>query len=286
VVRLSAKPPAWLFLVKLINMHSIAIDESVRPVCYALNMAKMNSSIETQLEMFAPKVKKRRRGSARGGRPPKGPRSSERHEVRATVTARTPVHVVMRCVTAVGRLRKRHIYKAIWWATIAIGKRHDDCRIIHASIQSNHLHLIVEATDRMRLARGMQAFQISAAQRINRAISARSALRRRGREFADRYHTTILTSPRQVRHALAYVLNNWRHHGEDRDGVARGWSIDLFSSGVHFNGWKERATELFAPELPLGYQPMLVWLAKSWLLTTGWRRHGLIGFHEIPKGSR
>ena len=245
-------------------------------------MVKVKVKVKAeQLEMFAPKTKKRRRGKARGGRPPKGPRSSERHEVRAAVTARTPVHVVLRCEPAVGKLRKRYMYKAIWRAAIAIGNRHDDCRIVHASIQSNHLHLIVEATDRMQLARGMQAFQISAAQRINRAIGARTGERRRGRVFADRYHATILRSPRQVRHALAYVLNNWRRHGEDRD---RDWSIDLFSSGVHFDGWKEREGEVVIPKLPEGYHPMLVWFPKSWLLATGWRRHGLIRMYEVPKG--
>lgn len=193
------------------------------------------------------------------------------------------MHVVLRCVRAVGRLRRRAIYQAIRWATIAMAK-HEQCRIIHASIQGNHLHLIVEASDRMTLARGMQAFQISAAQRINRAISKHTGRRQRGQVFSDRYHATILASPRQVRHALAYVLNNWRRHGEDRHGIARRWTMDPYSSGVYFDGWKEREGELFIPPLPEKYQPLLVWFAKGWLLTTGWRRHGLVSVYEVPKG--
>lgn len=64
--------------------------------------------------------------------------------------------------------------------------------------------------------------------------------------FADRYHDVPLTTPRQVRNCLAYVLNNWRRHGEDRD---RAWNVDPFSTGIWFPGWKERA------DSPLLYKP-------------------------------
>ena len=30
------------------------------------------------------------------------------------------------------------------------------------------------------------------------------------------------------------------------------------------------------------YQPMVVYLAKTWLLREGWRKGGLIGFREVP----
>ena len=129
-------------------------------------------------------------------------------------------------------------------------------------------------------------FQISAAKRINRARSRRSGERVRGQVFPDRYHVTILRSPRQVRHALAYVMNNWRRHGEDQHGIAQRWTMDPFSSAVLFDGWKEREDRPFVPPLPAGYEPLLVWFAKSWLLTTGWRRHGLISVHEVPRASR
>ena len=45
-----------------------------------------------------------------------------------------------------------------------------DFRIVHISIQSNHIHLLVEANDPEALARGMQAFQISAARKLNKLL--------------------------------------------------------------------------------------------------------------------
>ncbi len=114
--------------------------------------------------------KRRRRPGVKLGRPPKGPRSSERHEVRPELRANQAVHVTLRASDELERMRTRDVYDAVRWATIAIAER-ASCRIVHLSIQHNHLHLLVEADDKMALARGMQAFQISAARRINVAVS-------------------------------------------------------------------------------------------------------------------
>ena len=221
---------------------------------------------------------------AGAGRPAKGPRPSERHERRPALRASQPVHVVLRTVAGFGSLRRRHAYQAIREATIAAAK-HEGFRIVHVSIQGTHLHLIVEASDRMTLARGVQGFEISAAKHLNRMTSTASGGRRKGKVFADRYHATILATPRQVRNTLAYVLNNWRRHREDRRGVAAAWQMDPFSSGAVFDGWKEREHHPFVPPLPPTYRALIVWCPKSWLLTTGWRRHGLISQWEVPKGN-
>lgn len=152
-------------------------------------------------------------------------------------------------------------------------------RIVQASIQRNHLHLLVEASNKDELAEGMQVFLSSMARRINRAVLCRSGNRRRGRVFADRYYPVPLTTPRQVRNCLAYVLNNWRRHGEDRD---RAWNVDPFSSGIWFTGWAERANAplLFTP--PENYVWMMTWLPKTWLLREGWKRYPLISLREVP----
>ena len=77
------------------------------------------------------------------------------------------------------------------------------------------------------------------------------------------------------------MLNNWRRHHEDR---ARAWSIDPFSSGILFGGWKELEHELFMPRYRETYRPLIVWLPRTWLLSTGLRRHGLIRQAEVLVG--
>src|SRR4029078_10602191 len=184
-----------------------------------------------QLPLFATPADRRRRrkrrpGSKPPGRKPKGARAGSPHRVRPELKARHPVHVVLRVVGAVGNRRRRATYRAVREATLTTARR-EDFRIVHLSIQRNHLHLLVEADHKGALASGMQGFQISAAKPLNAAVSKdRSGPRRRGSVFPDRYHAEIITTPTQARHALNYVINNWRKHREDRDGAARSWKID------------------------------------------------------------
>jgi REP element-mobilizing transposase RayT len=221
-----------------------------------------------------------RRGGKRrrkGGRPPKGPRSSERHKKREVFRKNEPVHVVARVHDAIGELRTGTCYHAVRKALVTTFTR-EDFRIVHVSIQNTHVHLIVEAEHRTALSKGMQAFQISAAKHLNAAISKRRSIRRRGTVFTDRYHAKIIRSPRQARNALSYVLNNWRKHREDLRPVAQTWKLDPFSSAVSFDGWRDYKVVALRET----YEPLPVWSPTCWFLTDGWKKHGLIGTKEIP----
>jgi REP element-mobilizing transposase RayT len=235
-----------------------------------------------QLPLFQPR--KSRGGKRRGaGRPPKGPRAGAPHKKRPVLHARHPVHVTLRAVDAVGSLRRRHVYHAIREATITTARR-EDFRIVHASIQRTHVHLLVEAKDKAALARGMQGFQISAAKQLNRAISKRRpGPRRRGSVFPDRYHAEIITSPTQARHALAYVLLNWRKHKEDQSEPMNTWRVDWFSSAVMFPDWAEYGDDEWCLwRGPPSYDPLLVFKPQTWLLREGWKKTGEISCHDVP----
>jgi REP element-mobilizing transposase RayT len=223
------------------------------------------------------------RGGARpgAGRPKrKRGRSSEPHTIRPQLKASQPVHVVMRAASDVGSLRTMEGFAAVREARASTLRLADSFRIIHFTIQRNHIHLIVEAHDRKALSTGMQVFGISCAKQLNAAISARRGVRRRGTVFTDRYYARILKTPREVRNCLSYVLNNWRHHKVD---AQHPWKIDPYSSALAFDGWKERPEgKRFA--IPPGYEGSWIWLPRTWLMTTGWRRRGLISIYEVPGG--
>jgi hypothetical protein len=133
--------------------------------------------------------------------------------------------------------------------------------------------LIVEADDAAALARGMQGFQIAAARRFNRLA------RRRGTLFGDRYHPVPLDQPQLVRNALRYVLNNWRHHHEDRF-AAPGTRFDPYSSAPAFADWHARPPSETDPER----ERLPVVMPSTWLLVVGWRRHGAISALDRPGG--
>jgi REP element-mobilizing transposase RayT len=223
----------------------------------------------------------KRAGAGRKAVPRPGERPHRWVRKRPALTAREPVHVVLRVTREVGRLRRRSAYHAVRKAMLVAADK-GVIRLVHVSIQQNHIHLLVEAADERDLARGMQGFEISAARRLNAAV-ARDRGRskpRRGSVFVRRYHAEIIDSPRRARHALAYVLNNWRRHREDLAGVAqRRMPVDPYASGISFDGW-DRPVPRGA--LPDAYEPLPVAEAASWLLTTGWRRHGPIGVGEVP----
>jgi REP element-mobilizing transposase RayT len=203
-----------------------------------------------------------RRGGKRAGagRKPKNGRAGVSHARREEVRASWPVHVTLRVAREL-YLRKRSIWRAIAKATIAASGA---IRVVHASVQHDHLHVLVEADDKAALAKGMLAFQVSAAHWINRAA------KRRGRVFADRYHARVIKTPREARSAIKYVLSNWRKHGED---ARLRCAIDPFSTGYAF--WTEERP-------PRDYEPLPTAQPASWLLRTGWLRAGAISPYEVP----
>ncbi len=149
-------------------------------------------------------------------------------------------------------------------------------RIVHYSVQGNHIHLICEAANKRMLAKGMQGFKIRIARGLNRIM------KRGGRVFADRYHAEPIMSPRHVRNTLVYVLNNARRHSDrlHHRAAMEPRFVDPCSSAAYFDGWK-RGDRKYVP--PPGEGPPPVAAAATWLLTTGWRRwHPLISIAELP----
>ncbi|HEX3761677.1 MAG TPA: transposase [Kofleriaceae bacterium] len=227
----------------------------------------------------------RRGGKRRGaGRKPKGARAGERHEARPAFKPYHALHVVMRVAPEVGSLRRRAMYKALRAATLTAALR-ERFRIVHISLQRTHVHLIVEAEHKTALARGMQGFSVSAARHINTALG-NGGRRRRGSVFVDRYHVEVITTPTRARHAISYVLSNWRKHGEDRDGLPSTWLVDPFSSGISFPDWKELQDQAWMWPIRETYDPLIVRRPTTWILAEGWKKAGEISAREVPNRRR
>ena len=147
-----------------------------------------------------------------------------------------------------------------------------DFRVPHFSIQKDHLHLIVEA-ENGALTRGIRSFVIVFARRINRL------LHRRGNVWGDRYHRRDLTSPRQIKNALGYVLNNDLKHGHRQASVPtlEVSSIDVFSSAFLLDGWCTRTMKVrYAVPWTENMRP------RTWGLREGWKVHGLLDPRRKP----
>ncbi|MBL8897379.1 MAG: transposase [Planctomycetes bacterium] len=202
------------------------------------------------------------------GRKPTNAEAGMPHRQRSKKKRGEPLHITVRLGDGLPSLRRGGALKVVLAALSASSDRYG-MKIVHYSIQKDHLHLLVEAEDRECVARGMNALLSPLARALNKLWS------RNGKVFPERYHDEVITTPTQARNALRYVLQNGKKHG-----VVLPSSIDLCSSAPVFDGWKTGPSIASIPSAPV---VAVVAPASTWLLSTGWRRHGLLDVHEVPQ---
>jgi len=198
------------------------------------------------------------------GRKPSGLKVGVPHRTRPPHHAPHPVHVTLRARHGLPSLRSDALF-----ATVRRGlsqASRGGLRLVEFSVQRDHVHLLVEAVDVRALSRGLQGLAIRIAKGVNRVLG------RRGQVWSDRYHARPLRTPREVRNALVYVLQNWRKHVPG----ARG--LDWRSSAVWFEGWRSPV------QRTAGRPPVVP--PRTWLAAVGWRRLGLIHPDERPAPAR
>jgi REP element-mobilizing transposase RayT len=190
------------------------------------------------------------------------------HALRPPLASRHPCHVTLRVRRDVPSLRSVRLVRE-FERSLRGGCDRGRFRVVHYSLQSNHVHLNVEAASARDLACGMKSLGARLARAVNRVAG------RRGRVLSDRYHLQVLRTPREVRNAIAYVLLNARKHAmQVRGVVSRALAVDPASSGRWFDGWREAIARPRDP--PVVAQP------RSWLLARGWRRWTLVSVQEVP----
>jgi REP element-mobilizing transposase RayT len=176
------------------------------------------------------------------------------------------VHVTLRASRGIPSLREQVIFFEMRRALGQTARAW--FRVVHFSVQANHVHLLVEADDKASLSRGIMGVAIRMARAVN------GALERRGNVWSERYHSRALKTPREVRNGIVYVLMNRQKH------ASKAMGLDPCSSASLFDGWK-LPPALAPPRTSIERAP--VEPPATWLLRSGWRRHGLIGRDERPK---
>jgi REP element-mobilizing transposase RayT len=209
-------------------------------------------------------------GKRRGaGRKRVAERRQVAHRPRERVKAQHPILVTTRVMPDVARLRTKVMYEAIQ-ASLSLATKWmyepEPVRFVHASVQGNHMHILLEAASNEALSRAMKGVLVSCAKRLNK-LSGRC-----GRVFADRFHTRTLATPTAVRNAIRYTLCNARKHGDLSARVR----LDPYSSAFALTDWQTETRVRFADVT------MQVALPQTWLLREGWRRAGSISPWDTP----
>lgn len=156
----------------------------------------------------------KRRGSGRKRKNSKG----VAHRTREHVNRRVPLHINFKYKCAIRnkdclRLLKRAILNA----------RKQGLRILHFSLQHNHVHLIVEAETNEVLSSGMRSMTVTMAMGL-----------KRGKIQISRYHLHVLKGLREARNAVMYVLFNRQKHEKGTSS-----KIDGYTSVLQLENWKE-----------------------------------------------
>ena len=119
-------------------------------------------------------------GGARAGAGRKlvATRPSPPHRPRPRHMGRWPVHVTLRAREGLPSLRSMRVFPTLQRALSASTK--PAFRVVHFSVQSDHVHLVVEGDQGVALVRGLQGLACRCAKAVNRAV------RRRGHVWSSR----------------------------------------------------------------------------------------------------
>ncbi len=152
------------------------------------------------------------------------------HRTREKVSDRTPMHINFKYRTQIKtkfclRLLKRAILNA---------RRHG-LRVNHYSLQSNHIHLIVEAETNQILTKGMRSLTVTFAKGLQQ-----------GKIQVERYHLHVLRAVREIKNAILYVLFNQQKHEKGKfsriDEYSSLLSTDYAMKLIQNFAWKEKIT--------------------------------------------
>jgi REP element-mobilizing transposase RayT len=145
------------------------------------------------------------------------------HRTREGFPFISPLFVTIRVAHNVYNLRSQRSFNVLKRIFAKAADRFDT-RIIHFAVLGNHIHLIIESSDRVMLWRAMKGLGVRIAKRMNRMMN------RRGQVIDDRYDARIIQSRRGACRVIRYVRENHRKHFGKPDEWRTGVTIDEFSS--------------------------------------------------------
>jgi REP element-mobilizing transposase RayT len=184
---------------------------------------------------------------------------------REKVDGRLPLQITQKLRPGLTTLRRKDLLLAFG---LAAGRAKTfGLHVVHFSLLSNHIHMIVEAADNQALANGMR----SLAGRFAKAVRRLSGMK--GKVFLGRYHLRVVKSPTQMKNSLEYVLLNQCKHSKMLE------HLDPFSSARFFPHWrtllKRRWNDVLEWEVPHVSQRIEsagLSVPRTWLAREGWRR--------------
>lgn len=129
-----------------------------------------------------------------------------RHIERELITKETVLHLTLKIKKEKSSLKNKFILKTL---QNSIKKaRLLGLKVLQYTLEYDHVHLLVEASNNISLGKGMQSLGISFSKGINKIKG------QKGSVFKTRYHFRKLKTPQEIKNALSYILGNGIKHKE------------------------------------------------------------------------
>lgn len=148
------------------------------------------------------------------------------HRTRQKVSYRTPLHINWKYKAHIRNKDSLRILKRA-----ILNARKHGLRIVHYSLQSNHVHLIIEAGDNRILTKGMRSITVTMARGLSK-----------GRVQIERYHLHVLRTLNETRNAVLYVCFNKQKHEKRKISVLDEYSSLLHAGSIRNYAQKMRVT--------------------------------------------
>jgi REP element-mobilizing transposase RayT len=205
-------------------------------------------------------------GGKRKGSGRKNLSGTVNHMARPKINLKAPANITLKLKKGLPNLRTKGLLKE--FNTCIKKAREHGLYVIHFSLLTDHIHMIIEADGNNALGSGMRSLAGRFAKIIQKRVIEKGAV------FKGRYHLRLLKTPTEVKNALEYVLLNHSKHIKSIE------QLDPFSSAKHFKGWKKLLGHRFANIIQIEVEFLkedegcenILSSPQSWLCKSGWER--------------
>ncbi len=128
-----------------------------------------------------------------------------RHTNRPHIKKPASLHLTIKVKKKKAEIKNKSVLKILKRAIL--NARKQGLRVIHFSLEYDHVHLLIEADNNLILGKGMQAFGVTLSKAINRLKKLKGGV------YKHRYHFRQISSTRELKIVMNYIFTNGLKHG-------------------------------------------------------------------------
>lgn len=127
-----------------------------------------------------------------------------RHLARPHLKKPSSLHLTIKIKKIKADIKNKSILSILKRAILNARKK--GLRVLHYSLEYDHVHLLIEAENNTILGKGMQAFGVTLSKAINRVRKLKGGV------YKHRYHFRQISSARELKNVMNYIFSNGMKH--------------------------------------------------------------------------